>query len=231
MTPYAREVEVDSPLLIPGLVSHYQLNPVVTMLQQRIKHDTDLLTKMMSLHEANTTTTPLPVTEHSQTALVERSQPSYSYRARICGGEFVSDSQGNLLVTDNGQVQERGGELTKVKEEEEEDILDLSLERNPSSATGSPQFAGRASLPDTETILKTLTANHHRPVLWNLLWTLLRDQSFSSILCWTDSKDLKFKILNFPFLADTWGAVKSKENMDVSNIVKVYWSLSSDSQS
>lgn len=184
------------------------------MLQQRILHDTELLSRMMSLHQANMATSSLSVTEQSD--LVERSRPSYSYRARICGGEFVSDSQGNLLVTDSGQLQERGGELTKT---EEEDILDLSLEKNPTSAIGSPDP------PETEVIVKSLSTNHPRPVFWNLLWALLRDQSFSSILCWTDSKDLKFKIWNFQFLADTWGKVKCKEHMDVNNIVKVLYQI------
>ena len=115
--------------------------------------------------------------------------------------------------------------LDYIPKTEEEDILDLSLEKNLSRTAGS------VGLPDTEAVLKSISTNHHRPVFWNLLWALLRDPSFSSILCWTDSKDLKFKILNFPFLADTWGAVKSKENMDVNNIVKVYCSILSDLQS
>ena len=214
MTPYAREGE-DAP---QSQVNHYQLNPVVTMLQQRILHDTELLSRMMSLHQADTATTTTSLSDTEQIDLVERSRPSYSYRARICGGEFVSDSRGNLLVTDNGQLLERGGEVIKT---EEKDILDLSLEKNPRSKTRSPQFPGSPGLPDTEIILKNLSTNHHRPVFWNLLWALLRDQSFSSVLCWTDSKDLKFKILNFQFLADTWGSVKCKENMDINNIVKV----------
>ena len=211
MTPYEGE---DPP---QSLVQHYQLNPVVSMLQQRIQHDTELLGRMMTVHQVNTATTTFPVVEHSQISqsdlVVERSRPSYSYRARICGGEFVSDSQGNLLVTDNGQLQERGGELTKT---EEEDILDLSLEKNLSRTTGS------VGLPDIEAVLKSISTNHHRPVFWNLLWALLRDPSFISILCWTDSKDLKFKIFNFQFLADTWGSVKAKDNMDINNIVKVF---------
>ena len=219
MTPYAREGE-DAP---QSQVNHYQLNPVVTMLQQRILHDTELLSRMMSLHQADTattTTTTSSLSDTEQIDLVERSRPSYSYRARICGGEFVSDSRGNLLVTDNGQLQERGGEVIKT---EEKDILDLSLEKNSSSATRSPQFPGSPGLPDTEIILKNPSTNHHRPVFWNLLWALLRDQSFSSILCWTDSKDLKFKIFDFQFLASTWGKVKSKENMEVDNIVQVFY--------
>ena len=199
--PYVREGE-EAPQS-SGLVTHYQLNPVVRMLQQRIQHDTELLSRMMWLHQANTATSTFPGTEQLQ--------HSYSYRATISGGEFVSDSQGSLVVTNQGRLQEA-----------EEDIMDLSLEKKPSSQTGSPQFPVSPAIPDPENLIKTLSTKHPRPVFWNLLWALLRDQSFSSIVSWTDSKDLKFKIWDFQFLVDTWGKVKSKENMDVKNIVKVF---------
>ena len=188
----------------PGLESQYQLNPVVRLLQQRIQHDTELLSRMIWLQQTSPATPSFPVTEQLQ--------HSYSYRARISGGELVSDSQGSLLATDQGRLQEA----------EEEDIMDLSLEKKPSSDTGSHQLPGSPALPDPENIVKSLSSKHPRPVFWNLLWALLRDKSFSSIVSWTDSKDLKFKIWNLPFLVDTWGKVKCKENMEVKNIVKVF---------
>ena len=204
--PYVREGE-DAP---QSPVNHSQVNPVVRMLQQRIQHDTELLSRMMWLHQANTAIPPFPPSEL---------QPTYSYRARISGGEFVLDSQGNLLVTDQGQLQERGEELARA---EEEDIMDLSLEKKSSNEAGSSQLPSSPATPDIENLLETLSTKHLRPVFWNLLWALLRDQSFSSIVSWTDSKNLKFKILNLQFLVDTWGKVKRNENMDVQNIVKVF---------
>ena len=150
---------------------------------------------------------PLP-----QPAFFSRQEPTYSYRARIRDGRFISDSEGNLLITNTGH-QERSGE---EKREVETDILDLSVESKES---------GRVSGQTTDQLvtdtLKTISLKQDRPVFWNLLSALLENNAHGSIIRWTNPESSIFKILNFPVLAEVWGVIKSNRNMTVGSIMKV----------
>ena len=150
---------------------------------------------------------PLP-----QPVSFSRQEPTYSYRARIRDGRFISDSEGNLLITNTGH-QERSGE---EKREVETDILDLSVESKERW-----RVSGQTTDQLVTDTLKTISLKQDRPVFWNLLSALLENNAHGSIVRWTNPESSIFKILNFPVLAEVWGVIKSNRNMTVGSIMKV----------
>ena len=156
----------------------------------------------------------LPLTQPA--SFSSRQEPTYSYRARIRDGRFISDSEGNLLITNTGHQERSGEEEREDKREVETDILDLSVESKDSG-----RVRGLTSNQLVTDTLKTISLKQDRPVFWNLLSALLENNAHSSIIRWTNPENSIFKILNFPILAEVWGVIKSNRNMTVGSIMKV----------
>ena len=264
-----------------GLALSSQSNPVLSILQQRIRHDTELLSRMMSQshqpqedfsrmmshqHQDDLSTmmpqqpqedfsvimsqqpqddssmmmfqqpqadlSMMMFQHHQSDPLVVpgmaqfsspspgcSQEPSYSYRARISDGGFVSDSKGNLLVTPNTQLQGAGARA------HQSDILDLTVSNTMRLKVSSPSSPpGPRCSQLVHDIVKSISLKQERPVFWNLLWALLENQTHSSIICWSNAETLKFKIINFQILAEIWGVIKSNRNMSVGNIAQVVYS-------
>ena len=266
-----------------GLALSSQSNPVLSILQQRIRHDTELLSRMMSQshqpqedfsrmmshqhqddlstmmpqqpqedfsvimsqqpqddpsmmmsHQPQADLSMMMFQHHQSDPLVVAAmaqfsspspgcsqEPSYSYRARISDGGFVSDSKGNLLVTPNSQLQGAGAGARA----HQSDILDLTVSNTMRLKVSSPSSPpGPRCSQLVHDIVKSISLKQERPVFWNLLWALLENQTHSSIICWSNAETLKFKIINFQILAEIWGVIKSNRNMSVGNIAQVVYS-------